>query len=281
MDILLGTTVRYRDRPFKRTIERLYESGVDYFEFSLDYPLPDCMGKEEREGIKNLLDEFGLRIAFHSPLDLFLAHPREELSDASMHVLKRCMEFAADFLPFSLYYNFHLNSRVMEYKPEEGREKIKMNALRRCEEIREMGLELGLLVSVENVLVPFEESDLIFDALSLSDLYFTFDIGHAIISEVSSLSHERDEIFYLKRWVEKCRDKILVTHLHDCLFRGDKQQDHLRIGKGELDFDAIFKLLKRTNCKYVVIETFWRNKEKEEITYEELKEEVEFCRSYL
>jgi len=61
------------------------------------------------------------------------------------------------------------------------------------------------------------------------------------------------------------------------LISGDKKQDHLAIEKGELDFDAIFKLLKKINCKCTVIETFWRNN-KEEITYEELKENVELCR---
>jgi len=48
-----------------------------------------------------------------------------------------------------------------------------------------------------------------------------------------------------------------------------------------LDFDAVFGLLKRTNCKYMVIETFWRNKEKEEMNYEEMRRNVELCRSYL
>jgi sugar phosphate isomerase/epimerase len=55
----------------------------------------------------------------------------------------------------------------------------------------------------------------------------------------------------------------------------------LSIGSGELDFDAVFEVLKGTNCKYIVIETFWRNKEKEEMTYEEMRKNVEFCKCYL
>ena len=59
--------------------------------------------------------------------------------------------------------------------------------------------------------------------------------------------------------------------MHDCSF--SEKQEHLSIGKGELGFDAVFELLKSTNCKYQVIETFWRNKEKEE-----MRRNVEFCR---
>ncbi len=284
MDILLGAPVWYGNRPFKRTIEELYKLELDYFEFSLDYPLPDCMEETERKEIKELLEEFGLKIAFHSPLDISVTHPRDEVAEASMTVLRRCMNFSADFLPLSLYYNLHLNPRVSTFKLDEVREEIIIKSLDRCEKIAEMASEFGLLVSVENDLVPFEWSELIFEALSLSatNLYFTFDVGHAIKAEETHPKIKRgggSYLDYLKRWVERCRDKIRVVHLHDCSLT--EKQDHLSIGRGELDFDAVFDLLKSTDCKYLVIETFWRNKDKEEMTYEELRRNVEFCRSYL
>jgi sugar phosphate isomerase/epimerase len=284
MNVLLGAPVWYGNRPFKRTIEELYRLGLDYFEFSLDYPLPDCMGEAERKELKWLLEEFGLKIAFHSPLDISLAHPRDEVADASMTVLRRCMEFSAGFLPLSLYFNFHLHPKVSTYKLEEVREMMKIKGLGRCEEITRMASEFGILASVENDLVPFEWSDLIFKALSRSspNLCFTFDVGHAIMAEVTHSRTKRKAgsyLDYLERWIERCGAKMLVVHLHDCSFT--EKQDHLSIGKGELDFDAVFELLKRTNCKYVVIETFWRNKEKEEMNYEQMKKNVELSRSYL
>ena len=280
MSILLGAPVWYGNHPFKSTIEELYKLELDYFEFSLDYPLPDCMIETEIEEIKGLLEEFGLKIAFHSPLDISVTHPREELADASMAVLRRCMEFSAEFLPLSLYYNLHLHPRVSTYKLEDVREGMKQKGLGRCEEIVKMASEFGILVCVENDLVSFEWSDLILEALSATNLYFTFDIGHAILAEVTHPGMKRKEgsyLDYLQRWIEKCRDKILAVHLHDCSLT--EKRDHLSIGRGELDFDAVFDLLKRTSCKYVVIETFWKNKEKEEMNYEEMRKNVEFCRS--
>ncbi|HID20749.1 MAG TPA: sugar phosphate isomerase/epimerase [Methanophagales archaeon] len=280
MHILLGAPVWYGNRPFTRTVEELYKLDLDYLEFSLDYPLPDCMGKTGREELKELLKEFGMKIAFHSPLDISVAHPRGELADASMAILRRCMDFSADFMPLSLYYNFHLHPRVSTYTLEDVREELKIKGLRRCEAITRMASEFGILTSVENDLVPFEWSDLILEALSAPDLYLTFDIGHAIMAEMHhSKMQNGSYLDYIARWIEKCGPKIQVVHLHDCALT--EKQDHLSIGAGELDFDAVFDLLKRTNCKYIVIETFWRNKEKEEMNYEELKRNVEFCRCYL
>jgi sugar phosphate isomerase/epimerase len=282
MRILIGAPVWYGNRPFTRTIEELYKLGLDYLEFSLDYPLPDCMGKTDRGELKDLLKDFGMKIAFHSPLDISVAHPREELADASMRILKRCMAFSVDFTPLSLYYNFHLHPRVSTYKLKDVRAEVKIKGLRRCEAIMRMASEFGILTSVENDLVPFEWSDLILEALSAPDLYLTFDVGHAIMAEMHRSRMKRKDgsyLEYIERWIEKCGPKIQVVHLHDCALT--EKQDHLSIGQGELDFDAVFDLLKRTNCKYIVIETFWRNKEKEEMNYEELKRNVNFCRCYL
>lgn len=263
-----------------RTIEELHKLELDYFEFSLDYPLPDCMGKTDRAELKELLKEYGMKIAFHSPLDISVAHPRAELADASMAILKRCMVFSAEFLPLSLYYNFHLHPRVSTYTLEDVRAELKIKGLRRCKTITRMASEFGIVASVENDLVPFEWSELILEALSAPDLYLTFDVGHAIMAELHRSTMQKGSYLdYIARWIEKCGSKILVVHFHDCALT--EKQDHLSLGAGELDFDAVFDLLKRTNCKYIVIETFWRNKDKGEMTYEELKRNVDFCRCYL
>ncbi|MBE0516248.1 MAG: sugar phosphate isomerase/epimerase [Methanophagales archaeon] len=286
MGILLGAPVWYGNRPFERTIKELYKLGVDYFEFSLDYPLPDCMDEAERKVLKGLLEEFELKIGFHSPLDVPLAHPRDELADASRTVLRRCMEFSAEFLPLSQYYNFHVNPRVSTFKLRDVREVIRIKGLERCKELTRMASEFGIVASVENDLVPFEWSDLLLEALSLlyPNLYLTFDVGHAIMAEmIYSRMKRRDGTYldYLKRWIEKCGAKILVVHVHDCSCTGNELQDHLSLGSGELDFDAVFELVRSTTCKYLVIETFWKNKDKMRMDYEEVRRNIELCRSYL
>jgi sugar phosphate isomerase/epimerase len=285
MSILFGAPVWYGNRPFKETLEKLYKLGLDYIEFSLDYPLPASMTEAEREELKNVLDEFDLKIGFHSPLDTPVAHPRKELGDASMTILRSCLTFSADFLPRSLYYNFHLHPRIPTYKLEDVRKQIKRKSLERCAELTRMASEFGIPACVENELVPFDRSDLIFEALSLCypQLQFTFDVGHAIKAEVGHSRIKRNAgeyLDYLTRWIEQCGTKMLVAHVHDCASTERGIQDHLSLGSGELDLDAVFNLLKSTPCRYLLIETFWKNSERKEMDYAELGRSVELCKSY-
>ncbi len=273
MHVLLGSPVWYGNRPFRRTIEELYALGLDYIEFSLDYPLPDCMSKAEREDLMEAVHEMG--IAFHSPLDIAVMHPREELADASMTVLKRCMEFSAGFAP--LYYNIHIHPRLTTYKIPEIRAEVKRKAISRCAEIAGIASELGIQVCVENDLVPFEWSDLILEALSLPELHLTLDIGHAILAELGRSSGGYKE--HIMRWVNACGRKIEVVHLHDCSL--NDKQDHISIGRGDLDFELIFELLKSTGVKYMVIEVFWRDRTRSELSYEELRRNIAFCKRYI
>lgn len=250
MGVLLGSVIWYGNRPFKRAMEELYKLGLGFFEFSLDYPLPDCMERREIAEMRELLEGFGLKIAFHSPSETPIAHPREEIADANIGVLRRCFEFASSFFPLSFYYNLHLNPKVSAYRLEKVKEEIKINGLRSCEEIARIASEFGIPVSVVNDdFVPLKRSDLILEALSplFPNLYFTFDVGHAIKAEMLSKRGIKGDSYldYLKLWIEKGGAKILVVHLYDYSF--SEKQDHLSIGKGDLDFNAIFELLKSTN----------------------------------
>ncbi len=274
MHLLLGSPVWYGNRPFRRAIEELYALGLDYIEFSLDYPLPECMSNAEKADLMELLAVYGMGIAFHSPLDIAVMHPREELADASMRVLKRCMEFSADFAP--LYYNMHIHPRLATYKIPEIRAEVKRKAISRCAEIARIASELGIQVCVENDLVPFEWSDMLFEALSSPELHLTLDIGHAILAEPGRSS---SYIEHIMRWVKACGRKVEVVHLHDCSL--NDKQDHISIGRGDLDFELIFELLKSTGAKYAVIEVFWRDRTRNELSYEELRRNIAYCKRYI
>ena len=123
MSVLIGAPVWLGNRPFKQTLSALQEAGFDYLEFSLDFPLPECMRSEEKEELKRMLEDFGLKIAFHSPLDVQAVHPRREIFEASMKVLRKCFEFSSYFSP--LYYNLHLHPRISTLKLDEVRGKVR------------------------------------------------------------------------------------------------------------------------------------------------------------
>jgi sugar phosphate isomerase/epimerase len=282
--MLLGAPVWYGNRPFKETIEALSKLGLEYFEFSLDYPLPGSMRAAEQRELARLLEEFDLKIGFHSPLDTPVTHPRDELAEASLHVLRQCMAFAAAFQPRSIYYNFHIHPRVPTFKLADVHEEIHQKGLARCDAITRAAAEFGVPLTVENDLVPFDRAQLLLDALTryYPQLHFTFDIGHAIKAEEC---HARSRcarghlLEHLRPWVERCGAKVLVAHLHDYARSGNR--DHVSLGKGEVDLSAVLELLHQsTSCKYLLLETFWKDRERAEMDYEELRRNVEWCRSY-
>jgi len=284
MSMLLGAPVWYGNRPFKETIEALSKLGLEYFEFSLDYPLPGSMRAAEQRELAWLLEEFDLKIGFHSPLDTPVTHPRDELAEASLHVLRQCTAFAAAFQPRSIYYNFHIHPRVPTFKLADVHEEIHQKGLARCDAITRAAAEFGVPPTVENDLVPFDRAQLLLDALTryYPQLHFTFDIGHAIKAEEC---HARSRcarghlLEHLTPWVERCGSKVLVAHLHDYARSGNR--DHLALGKGEVDLRAVLELLHHsTSCQYLLLETFWKDREHAEMDYDELRRNVEWCRSY-
>ncbi|MHC1579230.1 MAG: sugar phosphate isomerase/epimerase family protein [Candidatus Alkanophagales archaeon] len=184
--MLFGTTVWYGDRPFDAAVRRLYEAGFDYFELALDYPLPECMSAAARASLRSLLRDLGMGVAFHAPLDVFIAQPRPEIFEASLKIMRRCVDFAAAFEP--LYFNFHTTFRVSTHAFEDVRRKIEENGLRACREIAGLCERLGFPACVENVFVPLEDARLLAEALALENLWLTFDVGHAIIAEAT---HEK------------------------------------------------------------------------------------------
>lgn len=287
MQILLGAPVWYGNRPFPETLRKLHHLDVDYIEFSLDYPLPDSMANAEREELQRLLEEFDMRIGFHSPLDTLVAHPRDDLAEAGLRILRSCMGFSATFHPRTLYYNFHLPVKIPTYKLADVRPQIQQKLLTRCEALTQMAAAFGLTGCVENELTTCERSELLHIALQrfYPQLQLTFDIGHAIKAEAYHTKTKEQEngehfIDYLAQWIEHCGQKILVTHAHDCAWVDPVLQDHISLGRGALDLERVFELLKSTPCRYLLIETFWKSRKKEEMDYEELKRNIELVRSY-
>jgi len=90
-----------------------------------------------------------------------------------------------------------------------------------------------ITVCIENLSENAEQMAPIFDALP--SLNLTLDLGHA------QLLSDKNTSF---GFIEKFPDRIRHIHLHDNL-GGDSQTDdlHLPVGKGVVDFDAIFPRL--------------------------------------
>ena len=227
------------------------------------------------------IKECGLELGFHGPWSgIHLAHPRKEISEASLKVMKKCVKFASKFDP--IYFNFHQGTRASTFMFKEVKKKIFNHALMTTKEIVKLGKKLKIPITIENNPNPFfgtpNQFKIVFN--KIKKINFCFDVGHVwecnwIIKqqETRELINEK---FEFKNWINRFKKKIFVIHLHDVLvYKNYSPRPHLNFGKGSLDLEKICKMIKRTNCKYVLIEVFQKK------TYKDLKKDLEFCKSLI
>lgn len=276
----------YGDRPLRSVFEKAHRLGFDYIEFSLDYPWPDELTGEEVELLEKLGEEYGLGLAFHGPwAGKVISHPRDEISDACMKIYEKCLKFAGRFRP--LYFNFHQKGHAATSGFEEIKRRIWDRALETTRAIVDLGMEDGFPVTVENNEDSFFGRPKFIEFLleKINDLNFCLDVGHAMISKWEIQRRAKDEEpsekTEIEDWFDLFGGRILTVHLHDCLIKEDSRPvDHLVIGKGDLDFEDIARAVKKTRCKHVLIETYYRERGVF-ATEEDLKNNLEFCRSLM
>jgi len=274
----------YGDRPLQAAFERAHRIGFDYIELSLDYPWPDELTGEEMELLEKLEEEYGLGIAFHGPwAGKIISHPRDEISDACMKIYEKCLKFARKFNP--LYFNFHQFGYAATRDFEEIKRRIWGRALETTRAIADLGRRNGFPITVENNEDPFFGNPKFIEFLleKIGGLNFCLDVGHVMISrwEIQRRVKGESEKTEIGDWFDLFGGRILTVHLHDCLIKEDSRPvDHLVIGKGDLDFEDIARAVKKTRCKHVLIETYYRERGVF-ATEEDLKNNLEFCRSLM
>ena len=277
-----GISVWYGDKPLEKIFEVLSNYGFDYVEIFLCYPFPEKI----TENLNKLKREYGLDIAFHAPCSgIHLSHPRKEISDAALIIMKKCIKFASKFSP--LYFNFHQSVEVETFEFEEVRKDVFAVTLKSTKNISELCRKFNIPVTIENNSSPFfgtpKQLKSIFK--NIHDINFCFDVGHVVKTNwkirnyTGCLVKEKSTI---NNWFKVFNRKILLVHLHDCLIENNEEpKDHLIFGNGSLDIEKICKMIKKTSCKYVTIETIFREKWKKRALKNDLKNELDFCKTII
>lgn len=260
----IGASVWFGHRPFERRFEELLNMGFDYFEIALDFPFPD-----EADELEKAIRKFGVQPAFHAPLDMLLACPRDEVFRASMKVLEKCLKFAAKFE--TLYFNFH----SMHFTPTFIFPEIREQGVKRMEEAIRFAVDFGREAGFE---VCLENDQFFLEDFVLNDVKLTLDVGHFAIDTYRLGEDYRSA---LKDFAEKYRSKIFAVHLHDVSF--GTMSDHLPLGSGDLDFELLKWLLRGIKPRFALLEIFWK-----EMKYSmkfadssDLRRSLEFLRSLL
>jgi len=276
-NLKFGIISWFFNKPLNKYFNLLKKFGFYFSEISLDYPWSEKFDQK----VKNF------QIAFHAPWEgIYIAHPNKLIKDASLKVIENCMKNIRKYNP--IYFNLHLNSEaaLLHYKKKNAvveriRKIIKKHASDSLKRLAKIAKELEILITIENASHIFVKPE-DFRVIKKLKLKLCFDVGHAV-KHAFLISKKINWRKLLKRWVKIYRNQILTVHLHDFKFFEQKCIDHLILGQGELDLNWFFNLLKRTNCKYIVLECHRKmngKKTKEGVTFKEIVDCLRICKEY-
>ena len=211
--------------------------------------------------IKNLLNSFDFRYFVHAPnIDINLASVNLLLRRASSRILLKVIDFAAELDAGVLVS--HVGRLSRDY-PRKLVRKATKNATDSLRKINQISDDVGIILTIENdhksndyVLAGHPEQ--INSLVENIGCKLTFDIGHA-----NTIGKIEDFM--------KLLDKFIVNvHLHD---NNGREDGHLPIGKGSINFVEVFKRMKDwRNEKPLIIECH---------SYAGIKESIDFMRQEL
>ena len=211
--------------------------------------------------IRDLLNSYNFQYFVHAPsIDVNLASVNPLLGRASKKTILEAVSLAAD-LDAELFVS-HVGRLSRDY-PQKLVRKATKNAIDCLKTISQASKDLGMVFTIENdyksndhVLAGYpEQTRLLVENVGCK---LTFDIGHAnTAGKIENFT--------------KLLDRFIVNvHLHD---NNGRKDEHLPIGKGGIDFAAVFRKMKDWRArKPLTIECH---------SFEGLKESVDFMRQEL
>jgi len=211
--------------------------------------------------IKNLSNSYDFKYFVHAPnIDTNLASMNPFLRRASKKTILKAVIFATE-LDAGLLVS-HVGRLSRDYPQKMVRKAVK-NAVDSLRKINQVSNDLGMVFTIENdhksndyVLAGFpEQINFLTENVGCK---LTFDMGHAnTIGKIEDFT--------------KLLDKSIVNvHLHD---NNGREDEHLPLGKGGIDFTGVFKKMKDWRSrKPLIIECH---------SCAELKESIDFMRQVL
>ena len=105
------------------------------------------------------------------------------------------------------------------------------NSTETWQKVMEAAAKIGLRVAVENVFDEEPEAlQMLIEKIDSPDFGFCFDTGHFnLFSRVT-----------MEQWFESLGRRLVEVHLHD---NDGKADSHWALGRGNIDFEKIFRLL--------------------------------------
>jgi sugar phosphate isomerase/epimerase len=220
------------------------EMGMEFVDFTLEPP-ETASWRVDARAIRRALDESGLLVVGHTAFYLPMASAIEELRQASLIELRRCIDVFSD--AGARYMNIHPD----RYTPMHSRGFYISRNIDTLGELIEHGKKRGVSLMIENLPGDYNDAFQLGELLRpLPDLGLHLDIGHANLRVAFNTTEN-----ILAEWGPRLRH----VHLHDN--KGGYDDLHLPLGAGTLDLRRnIGALIK---CGYdgtITLEVFSRDR---------------------
>lgn len=264
--VLIGFPIWLGDKDkFASKVSEAHDAGFDYIELSFDYPwpLPD---EETPRRIAKYAWNAGLEVAIHgSWRDVRLASPVNEVREASLGYVSKTFQIAQKLEPKYVVLHISTDQAVNEVKELEPL--ISEAAAQSARELAELASKLGMMLLFENVPSSFCSSVEHVKKLvsSVSEVGVCLDIGHAWLQTLKSNEERKmktEEV--VDKWVERLRNRIRAVHVHDCLVKEGRIQEHVVPSLDSPSIKSLSRFKERNLSLYfVVLEVFRRPDGKE------------------
>jgi len=181
---------------------------------------------------------YNMRYSIHAPIcDINIASVNEKMREAAIEEMLRTMEHANRMEIEMITIHPGLYSMVL-YDVKERSVELSKRSLKMIEKGSK---EYGVTIAVENMpsfgIMMGQTPEGLLNLIDGTDLMICFDIGHA---NTMGLIHECIGAF---------RERMVNIHIHDNVGKND---DHMTIGDGNIDFNKVLSELKWYKGNYVI-----------------------------
>lgn len=239
-------------KPVLKELDAIAAQGFDYIELTMDPPQAHYTEvRRQKEVILKALESSRMGVVCHLPSFVSPADLTESIRKASVAEMLGSLEVAAELKAMKVVMHPSYVTGLGGFVVDQARE----YGLKSLRTIVEKAEALGLCLCLENMfprtnsLVNPDEFQTVFDMFPA--LKLTLDLGHAHIGSRG----ERRALEFLDRFP----DRLAHVHASDNFGKDD---NHLPIGAGSIDFPLIIKALKASGYDdTVTLEIFSRDRD--------------------
>lgn len=237
--MLIGT-MNHPTRDLIEEMQWMADLGLQFIDMTLEPPA-SASWMVDPDKLRAALEKHSFSVVGHTPFYLPIASAIEEVRQAGVEELRRCMRV------FSALGAKWMNIHPDRYTPFHDRRFFIRRNIESLRELREDSEKYGVGLMIENLPGEFNSAQQMGELLDpLPWLGLHLDFGHANLLVPRNTSEE-----LLDRYGSRLRH----VHIHDN--KGGHEDLHLPLGTGNLDIAAIVKGLKR--CRYdgtITLEVF-------------------------